>query len=87
MKDKKILPPDLLEEVQKYIQGEYLYIPKATGSRKKWGEKSGARQVISERNKQIRYEFSKGTPLEELADKYYLSVSSMQKIIYKKQTK
>ncbi len=84
MKNKKVLPPDLLKEVQKYIQGEYLYIPKATGSRKKWGEKSGARQEISIRNKQIRYEFSHGKTIQELADKYYLSVSSLQKIIYKK---
>jgi hypothetical protein len=33
----QILPKELMDEVQKYIQGEYLYIPKAEGTKKKWG--------------------------------------------------
>jgi hypothetical protein len=33
-----ILPDNLVREIQKYIQGEYLYIPSEPGKRKKWGE-------------------------------------------------
>lgn len=51
---KDILPQDLMDEVQKYIQGEYLYIPNAEGSKKKWGEKSGARRELTLRNNEIR---------------------------------
>ena len=25
---EKILPPELVEEIQKYVQGEFLYVPK-----------------------------------------------------------
>ncbi|ERJ10909.1 CD3324 family protein [Haloplasma contractile] len=83
-KAKRILPKDLLDEVQKYIQGEYLYIPKADGSRKKWGEKSGTRKELVERNQAIRHEFSQGKSIDELSDEYYLAVNTIKKIIYSK---
>lgn len=83
---KQILPEDLLEELQKYIQGEYLYIPKADGSRKKWGEHSGARQELTERNAQIRKDFKNGSSINELSDKYFLSVDRIKKIVYAKVT-
>ena len=35
-----ILPEELLKEVQKYVQGGMVYIPKPEGLRKKWGENS-----------------------------------------------
>ncbi len=79
---KTILPDDLLEELQKYIQGEYLYVPKADGSRKKWGEKSGTRRELSERNAQIRLAFNQGTTIEELAETFYLAANSIKKIVY-----
>lgn len=83
---KQILPEDLLEELQKYIQGEYLYIPKADGSRKKWGEHSGTRQELTERNAGIRRDFEKGLRVNDLADKYFLSVERIKKIVYAKVT-
>lgn len=79
---KAILPDDLLEELQKYIQGEYLYVPKADGSRKKWGEKSGTRRELSERNAKIRLAFNQGTTIEELAETFYLAENSIKKIVY-----
>jgi len=44
---KDVLPPGLLEELQGYIQGELLYIPKKTEERVRWGENSGSRKEIS----------------------------------------
>ena len=35
-----VLPDDLVEELQKYIQAGYIYIP-AAGKKKRWGERSG----------------------------------------------
>lgn len=32
-----VLPQQLLQEVQKYMQGGMLYIPKPQGQRKRWG--------------------------------------------------
>ena len=48
----EILPDELLREIQKYTQGETLYIPKEN-ERKKWGENSGSRSYYIERNSKI----------------------------------
>ena len=36
VKAETILPDNLLREIQKYIQGEYVYIPSEHTTRKKW---------------------------------------------------
>ncbi|ADL50059.1 CD3324 family protein [Clostridium cellulovorans] len=46
VKAETILPNNLIKELQKYIQGEYVYIPAQSDTRKKWGEKSGNRTYI-----------------------------------------
>lgn len=81
---EKILPKALMDEVQKYIQGECIYIPKADGSRKKWGEKSGARKELAQRNETIRAYFKNGATIESLSEKFYLSINSIKKIVYSK---
>lgn len=73
-----------MDEVQKYIEGEYLYIPKAEGSRKKWGDNSGYRRNLSMRNDNIRKEYVNGATISELANKYYLSENTIKKIVYVK---
>ncbi|EKS4345711.1 TPA: hypothetical protein PTV43_000362 [Clostridium botulinum] len=80
----KVLPKHLLLEVQKYIQGEYLYIPAPKSSYKKWGERSGARNVLIHRNKEIMSKYKQGSTMIELADEYCLSIHSIKQIIYKK---
>lgn len=79
-----ILPDLLVEELQKYIQGGYLYIPAKQGQRKQWGELSGYRKELGNRNKSILEEYHSGTSPEILAEKYFLSVYAIKKIIYKK---
>jgi hypothetical protein len=34
-----ILPNDLLEQVQEYIDGEFIYIPRKSSNKKEWGAK------------------------------------------------
>lgn len=77
-----ILPDKLLREVQKYAQGEALYIP-AVSERKKWGEGSGARSFYEHRNQEIRRKFSENVSIETLADQYCLAVETVRKIVYK----
>lgn len=79
-----ILPNALVEELQKYVQGGYIYIPAKNEQHKSWGELSGCREELSKRNAIIIAEYYNGTSVEELADQYYLSVSAIRKIIYKK---
>ena len=84
---KGVLPKELMDEVQKYIQGEYLYIPNAEGAKKKWGEKSGSRRELSLRNNQIREDFKSDGSIDDLAEKYFLSAESIKKIVYVKANK
>lgn len=77
---KDVLPDDLLEAVQRYLQGETLYIP-VKGSRRPWGERTGAKKDLAERNKAIRNLYQEGRSLEELASTFHLSVETVHKIV------
>ena len=48
-----VLPSALVEELQKYIQAEYLYVPAKNEQRRAWGELSGYRAEICKRNERI----------------------------------
>lgn len=80
----EILPKQLIKELQNYVQGGYVYVPIKTDERKNWGEQSGYRLELDRRNEKIRQEYKNGVSLDILADRYYLSVSAVKKIIYKK---
>lgn len=75
-----VLPDKLLRELQQYVSGETLYIPRAEG-RKSWGESSGARSYYKQRNAEIREKYAAGASSEELAEEYGLSVDSIRKIV------
>ena len=78
-----VLPDKLLKEIQKYVTGEVIYIPKPE-EKKKWGEGSGARQFYKERNEKIQEDYQKGMTMDELVEKYALSLESIRRIIYRK---
>ncbi|MGP4061861.1 CD3324 family protein [Halobacillus sp. H74] len=80
-----IIPEELITELQKYIQGETLYIPKPRAMHKKWGTSSGARKKINERNSKIKQSFYDGYSISELAEKYFLSPETIKKIVYTKE--
>ncbi len=79
-----ILPDVLVEELQKYVQAGYIYIPAKDEQRKSWGELSGYRKELKRRNQRIVSEYRQGTSVEELADRYYLSIYAIKIIIYQK---
>lgn len=81
-KAESILPQELLEQIQQYIQGEYVYIPNKQGTKKGWGEKTGTRRYITERNVSIKKQYDSGKRCEQLAEEYHLSLSSIRKIVY-----
>jgi hypothetical protein len=81
-KASEILPDELLREVQKYIAGEALYIPR-NKDRKKWGEESGTRRFFLQRNEEIRQKYFHKVSLEALAEEYCLSYETVRKIVYK----
>ncbi|MEH7402448.1 CD3324 family protein [Gottfriedia acidiceleris] len=84
IKATAILPEKLLLEIQKYVQGETLYIPKSEKIHKKWGSRSGTRKLIDNRNKAIKEAFKNGQSIEQLAKEYFLSIETIKKIVYTK---
>jgi len=84
VKAETILPDSLLREIQKYIQGEYVYIPSENTKRKKWGEKSGTRDYIKNRNEEICNKHKNGYSILDLAEEFFLSIDSIKKIVYTK---
>ena len=77
----EILPEQLLKEVQIYIDGRVLYIPKVS-AKKEWGATSGARTFYQERNKEIQKLFKEGYSIDVLTEQYGLAYSTIKKIIY-----
>jgi Mor family transcriptional regulator len=84
VKANGILPESLIIEIQKYIQGETIYIPKKKAFHRKWGTRSGTRKAIDERNSAIRTAFKGGRTIDQLAVEYYLSTETIKKIVYSK---
>ena len=79
---KDVLPAALLKELQKYIQGEIIYIPKEDNVRKAWGENNGTRKLLRQRNLEIYKLYKAGTTITKLTQSYNLSEDSIRKIIF-----
>lgn len=77
----EVLPERLLKELQMYVDGEILYIPKIS-SKKEWGAVNGSRIFYQERNREIQRLFQLGSSVEALADQYGLAYSTIKKIVY-----
>lgn len=81
---REILPDRLLKELQQYVSGETIYIPRGeTDERKNWGENSGARIYYKARNTEIRAKYKNGVKIETLSEEYGLSIDTIRKIVYK----
>lgn len=84
MNAKDILPDLLVKELQDYIQGGYLYIPASENQHRCWGEVSGYKEELRQRNNEIVEAYNNGSSIECLAEKYCLSISGIRKVIYRK---
>ncbi|HOX92458.1 MAG TPA: CD3324 family protein [Spirochaetales bacterium] len=78
------LPPELLREIQKYIQGSLVYIPRPENERLGWGRKNGTRSMLDQRDNTIRCAKANGQSIEQLADEHGLSSDAIRKILYKR---
>lgn len=77
----QILPEELLAKVQEYVDGEWIYIPRRSNHKKDWGTDTPIRRELKERNFHIYMDFLAGEDMDSLAEKNYLSVKSIQRII------
>lgn len=78
-----LLPPELVAELQKYISGELVYVPRPP-QRRVWGAKNGTRERLRLRNAEIRSLRDAGRSVDELAEQYFLSADAIRKILYAK---
>lgn len=83
---RDILPAKLLAEVQKYAEGKVIYIPKNEKA-KRWGEASGYRDKLNQRNAMICSRYSAGKSILEIAEEFYLSPETIKKLVYGKKVK
>lgn len=75
----EILPPELLAALQHYAPGQQIYVP-LPERRAGWGELSGTRAALHQRNEQIRRRRAAGVPLEQLMAEFHLGHDSIRKI-------
>ncbi|WP_027634391.1 CD3324 family protein [Clostridium hydrogeniformans] len=80
-KAQNILPQHIIELIQEYVDGGYLYIPIKNENKKAWGENSGARDSLKERNREIFDKYNEGISIKELTEQYYLTDHSIRRII------
>jgi len=76
-----VFPADLLEAIQQYIDGEYIYIPRKPENKKRWGEERNSRQYTQERNEIIFSQYQDGLSVEAIAGCNYLSPKTIYKIL------
>ncbi len=79
----EILPSEIIELIQGYVDGETIYIPRKENQRKEWGNKTLIRQELERRNSQIVTDFQNGYKVQALSIKYFLSEKSIYRILRK----
>ena len=80
---EEILPIEVIELIQQYVDGENIYIPRKASNRQSWGAGTQTKQELLQRDRQIYRDFLAGSRTSELACKYYLSEKSIQRILRK----
>ena len=80
-KAQNILPKKIVDLIQEYMDGGYIYIPTKCDNKKAWGEVSGAKGELKKRNRAIYELYSKGTSLKDLTAQFYLTERSIRRII------
>ena len=78
---EKILPKELIRQIQEYADGVYIYIPRKPGTRHAWGQGTQYKAELKIRNDRIRNDFCLGTGVAALSRKYHLSEKSIRRIL------
>jgi len=81
IKAEEILPDWLIEQIQQYVDGESIYIPRKAENRREWGHSTGYRAELRQRNRRIRMEHRMGATISDLALGYHLSEKSIRRIL------
>ena len=83
-KARDIFPNEILEIIQNYVEGEYIYIPKKEENKMAWGEITQSKEELLIRNTKIYEDYLAGISIKILSERYYLSPKSIQRITLQK---
>ena len=78
---EEILPIEIIQLIQQYVDGKNIHIPRKSSNRQAWGAGTPIKQELLKRNQQIYKDYLNGSKTSELACKYYLSEKSIQRIL------
>lgn len=81
IKAENVLPRELIETIQQYVDGKLIYIP--CKEKQEWGSATSAKAFFRERNERIYEAYKSGMSLHELAHNFSLSEKSIQRILRK----
>ena len=81
IKAEKILPEELIRQIQKYVDGVYIYIPRRPGTRHPWGQETDYKAELKLRNDRIRSDYAAGESVTALSRKFHLSEKSIRRIL------
>ena len=81
LKAEDILPKELIETIQQYVNGTNIYIPSI--DKKDWGSRTCSKEYYELRNRDIHSQYMDGMSVNELAQKYSLSEKTIYKILSK----
>nr|WP_294490178.1 CD3324 family protein [uncultured Anaerosporobacter sp.] len=76
-----LIPRELLDLLQDYVQGAYIYIPKREDAKRHWGEQTDYIMELKHRNKLIYQKYLEGVSTSNLISIFHLSSSSIRRII------
>ena len=79
IKAENVLPRELIETIQQYVDGKMIYIP--CKEKQEWGTTTSARAFFRERNERIYETYKSGRGLRDLARSFSLSEKSIQRIL------
>lgn len=82
-----LLPAELVELIQNYVDGEYIYIPRREDNKKSWGSNTVTKRELDLRNTKIYNDYQSGMDIAILVEKYYLSSKSIERIVLKEKRK
>lgn len=81
LRAEEVLPKEVLELVQQYVDGQAVYIP--SKAKRRWGEGTDTKKTLECRNRQIVSRYADGASVRELAAEYFLTEKSIWRIIKK----
>ena len=79
IKADQVLPKELIEVIQHYIDGKSIYIP--SKQKQAWGNGTSSKAFFQDRNQRIHDAWLSGASQKELSLRFALSEKSIQRIL------